>query len=733
MKEPSYVEESLLGLHFNEYPPSFDVNNRNFALVSRTSVIVYDVRTGTRRNIFQHPTAIVGVKWTEDYLITISQKGEVFKWNVEQNELTDTHKIKLPGRLIYVYSVEDQLFGLLNAKSGDVLGKFDLKKYETSIVLNLPGKIEKAKRLAVGENYVAYANGRQMNILGFDESFTPTNKEFFFGPSFGMEFNDKVAFETVKIVKNNLFAVLNFGRVYCWNKVDEFGLSFSNRTFFHSHNSEVTIAVTSLLAVFCGTGNSRVDKWNMTTSGKGKYEQFHAMERVDAPVDCLWLSNDDSVLLTVLADNSLVVLNTSTLAVISRPQSIQWSCEPVLDWLKLKTDVEHPNYIISNSRHGYVQWVDPVKWRTIAEFDVAKENAPTRDGVAIPDYDWTNVYQMALSSSLIVTCQSQRFSPDKTVIKFFARLPTRAINDMKYLNSVELDFKVKFLVLSHGEDKHTAYMANTEKQYVVAAGYDGKIRSFHVDPTRQRKFCLDLTKCVSWYNTQIYDCSSVRFDLFATVNGLDENDTFVVIWNGLTFKAIECLDQAPGVRSVAWAPVAKTRDVLLMSGDCGVVAFDAVERTFTWAIQQSGLNLFCDKFISFAYNKTEVLWFDPLDGNLIKKLSFSNPQDQVVATGNERNFRFSGLNSQGLSLLKPEIDENQALREVTLDLKKTPFSALAEGVRNQKAEHEFNKRINTSKTLSARKLLEGTAYTLAPLTKLGPTFVESCLILKQVD
>ncbi|CAD5209261.1 unnamed protein product [Bursaphelenchus xylophilus] len=728
MKAPLYTEESQIGLHLNEYAPSFDDNTRHCAFISRTSVIVLDVKTGSRRNIFQHHTAIVGIEWNGDHLLSISQKGEVFKWNVGENKLVETRKMKIDGRLVYIYVVKGTLFGLLNNKSGDILLKIDLQKFECKTIAVLPCRIERPKQLAVGSDFLVYCSGRRVNVIGFDDSFTPQETEFFFGQHFtSAEYNKEIEFSSIKVVEDNVFAVLNIGRVYSWNRVDKYGLTASNRTFFHSHNSEVNIAVTSLLAVFCGTGNCRVDKWNMTTSGKGKYEQFHAMERMDSAVDSLWLSRDDSVLVAVLADNSLVVLNTSTLAVISRPQTIQWSPEPPTDWIGLKTDVEHPNYIVTNSRHGYVQWIDPVKWRTIAEFDVAKENPPTRDSITAPQYDWTNVYQIALSSSLIVTCQLLRHNAEKTILKFFTRLPTRSINDIKYLNSIELFWKVKFLRLSQEEEKHHA---KDEGEYAIAVDYNGKILSFQHDPTRRRKFCLDLKKQASWNNTLIFGCSSVRENLFATVNGIEEKDTFVILWNGNYLNTVECLDQIPGVKSVAWAPLTQNPNFLLMSGDIGVLAFDITNRTFTWAIQQTGLNLYCDRLVSFGYNKEDVFWFDSSTGDLIKKLSFSSPQEQIVATGSESNIRFTALNSQGLSLLKSEIEENQSLREVTLDFKKTPFSALAQLVRSQRVEQYPNRRINTSKTLSARKLLEGTAYTLAPLTKLGPTFVESCLLLK---
>lgn len=83
-------------------------------------------------------------------------------------------------------------------------------------------------------------------------------------------------------------------------------------------------------------------------------------------------------------------------------------------------------------------------------------------------------------------------------------------------------------------------------------------------------------------------------------------------------------------------------------------------------------------------------------------------------------------------MLKPETEENETLREITVDMKKTPFSVLAQVARSKQTEQSL-KKLTTLNKASARKLLEGTAYTLAPITKLGPSFVESCLIPREIE
>lgn len=99
------------------------------------------------------------------------------------------------------------------------------------------------------------------------------------------------------------------------------------------------------------------------------------MERADAPIEALWLSQDSNFLLAIMSDNSMLILNTVSLAVVSRPISLHWPAfyKP-LDWLGLYTDIEHPDYLVTNTRTGYIQWIDPTKWRTIGEVKMSNEN-----------------------------------------------------------------------------------------------------------------------------------------------------------------------------------------------------------------------------------------------------------------------------------------------------------------------------------------------------------------------
>jgi hypothetical protein len=81
--------------------------------------------------------------------------------------------------------------------------------------------------------------------------------------------------------------------------------------------------------------------------------------------------------------------------------------------------------------------------------------------------------------------------------------------------------------------------------------------------------------------------------------------------------------------------------------------------------------------------------------------------------------------------LKPDTPENSTLRDMEVFTKSTPFSALIQQARaDSQPSSATNQQLHRSKLLSARKLLEGSVYSLAPITKLAPAFIQSCLVSK---
>jgi hypothetical protein len=69
--------------------------------------------------------------------------------------------------------------------------------------------------------------------------------------------------------------------------------------------------------------------------------------------------------LSVLDDNSLLIAQTSTMTVVSRPEVLLWPMDVQQHWLGLYVDPSRPEYLLTSGRLGLIQWIDPVRWLTI--------------------------------------------------------------------------------------------------------------------------------------------------------------------------------------------------------------------------------------------------------------------------------------------------------------------------------------------------------------------------------
>lgn len=149
-------------------------------------------------------------------------------------------------------------------------------------------------------------------------------------------------------------------------KVREGGIGSANKTFFHPYTADFCFAVTSQHTAFCGTGDCKVAKWNVGTSGTGRWQQAKILDRTESPVESLALSTDAALLLVCLEDNSLIIAQTSTMTIVSIPETLCWSRILSMPEAGLNIDPASPDCLVTNARLGCIQWVDPIHWKTLA-------------------------------------------------------------------------------------------------------------------------------------------------------------------------------------------------------------------------------------------------------------------------------------------------------------------------------------------------------------------------------
>ncbi|KAI6182443.1 hypothetical protein M3Y97_00380700 [Aphelenchoides bicaudatus] len=722
MKDPElFVEEAYLDGSLHKHQSVFSPDSIHVASITGRHVIVFDVKTGKRKLILPGKSTFCGLKWQDDNtLLTISSKSMVRLWDLKAGESVSQFNLNFEGSFLWTYNVEESVFAVaLTKEKEQVVLRLDLDEGSTELCAKLPLNIQQRRAVCPSEQFVLYCNGREIVILPYKDVEMKGDLKFYFPTKYSGLSKDSVKFNSVTMVKNAVFAVLSTGRVVYWQNVAENGLKGNQMSYFHGHYTEPCIAVTSLLTVFCGAANSRVDKWNAVTSGSGRYERYQVMERMDAPVEALWLSPDSNYILANLADNS------SRLLLFLDRRPLHWPAfyDP-LKWLGLCTDIEHPDYVVANTRTGYIQWIDP--------FDVSKENPPPRDCINIPIFNWTNVYAASFTSSMIATVEQRRNESEKSLLKFFHRLAPGATYDMKQMGCIKLDYKVKFIRTNFEEVRHDLSEHILHEHYVVVVDHHGNLRTFYPNSYEHYRWTADLRRTFDWQQTKVLDCSSIRSNTMATVNAANNgqgNGIAVLIWDTETGNLGDLIDSIANVSEARWCSPQKFREfILLIASKEMITAYDADAKNFLWVTMEPNMKLYTNLFANITYGNKEAYVINQRDGSVLKHMTFSHDQDQVVATGNASNIRLSGLNAKGLSLLKLDTKENLTLRDIEIFTRSTPFSALIQQARVDSQPASTNQQLHRTKMLSARKLLEGSAYSLAPITKLAPAFVGSCLI-----
>lgn len=135
--------------------------------------------------------------------------------------------------------------------------------------------------------------------------------------------------------------------------------------FVHVDKNAIVFAISKQLTMFVGTGNSRITKWHTKTAGAGRWQYPQQMDGLDFPVKSLSISEDSTLLVAVLDDNSLLVGRTSTMTIVSKPPVMLWPKDMKHHWLCLHLDPARPDCVITTGRLGMVQWIDPVRWVTV--------------------------------------------------------------------------------------------------------------------------------------------------------------------------------------------------------------------------------------------------------------------------------------------------------------------------------------------------------------------------------
>jgi len=546
-----------------------------------------------------------------------------------------------------------------------------------------------------------------------------------------------VVFDSCRIVEDSVYAALTTGRIYIWSRVSQYGLGHTNKTFINAASGEITFLVSSNKTIFVASGDCSVSKWNLATSGIGRWNVAEYLN-LEAPPDEMSLSEDETLLTVKLADNSTYVVQTSTMTILSRSPVLNTPTMPPLDWIGIVMDPAQPNLVAMNGRVGHIQWIDPVRWKTMAMFDVTQENPPSRDSIDRPNYLWMNPYLLWLTPVSIIAIERRRDDQGKYLMKFIRREAVGSTTGLKIEGCIECTNRVSYIRSTLDEvPDPTKEQARSEE--ILNIDEAGNLGVFTRDSAETASWRLDMARSGrNWQRSNVISCSKIIRQEVATINAVG-NGTYLLVWRLHGKLEVEhVIDSIPGAREVEWGPARDDTfsSNLLVVFHGGIAAYNPDAKAFLWAVAYSPeLFLFVNAEAAFVHDHKTVYRVDCAQGGIERQHDFREPQDVVAVIGKKENFSFVGLSAEkGISLLKLNSTENSILGEVNRDNKQTPFSEVSKNRYEDEREGVQAKFVDFQTDSTARKnLLDGPAYTLAPIGQIASVFIRSCLARRREE
>uniref|UniRef100_A0A7E4V688 WD_REPEATS_REGION domain-containing protein n=1 Tax=Panagrellus redivivus TaxID=6233 RepID=A0A7E4V688_PANRE len=738
-EQPQYVEESL-GLHLSHIPATFSPDNKSLFVVSENCIFVFNPKTGKRQAILRHDEEQLAVGVFGGLIVSVTVSGTLLHWDLATQSVIAVVRFNEASKLAFAYINPEGFYVLSHTKTSTVVSKLLLKPDGSIANYKTLGEMRNhlmtlRSAVAITDFFaVAIVKKRGLTCFSFDGTKNDSQKFMLTQQFPNLVKQSTLCFMSLEFVNGVLYAALNTGRIYYWKKFAQTGFDPKQQLFFHRNPSAAAFAIGAHGAIFSGDGEAIVRKWNVGATGTGRWEHPDGVEKFDAPVRNISLSPDGTLLSVQLEDNTIWIVQTTSMTILSELQTMQWM--PIANQIGLRADPLRPDLVLSAGRVGHVQWFDPTKWRTVAFFDVTDEDTPPRDNKPYGyTHNWLNVYQINATPTTLVTVERRRQGANEpSTIKFFRRNPKTSLADLKQEDAIELDHGASRIMSTHDDLSVDEAFAALKEEEIVVVDITGRIAVFMRDMERSGRWLLDLSRCVEWMGSKVTTTSSVRNDCFAAVHTVNGSN-FVLIWRVENLTIHETLDSLVGVTAVEWAPLhgydQKSENVLLMVTTECVTAFDVLDKQVLWIIAEPNLSLFASLDVACCYNDDTVYVVDPLTGALELTAGFQQPQCLIVANVvDKNNIRFVGGDPASISLLKQELPENEIDREVVATSKRTPFSTLIEHAMEKNAELS---KIQTVKVPSFRKKFDGPVFASAPLLRLGPEFIRDCFMAKNKD
>uniref|UniRef100_A0A914ZUW1 Ovule protein n=1 Tax=Parascaris univalens TaxID=6257 RepID=A0A914ZUW1_PARUN len=482
-------------------------DNKCVCLSSGKKVAIHNAQTGRKEYILSEASKVVTLCCNDTMrLIIYLSNGMRIEHDLSTNtalecrDLQEQHLLAAfedkESRVIFIVCDSEELCVPIIKKVTMNVGREITKQLVGNESFKMP-KIHSLKQLTLSGQFMAACEDLFVRTYLFESGITRAYK--FTGKE---EFNGvRSCFISVRAFHSvSLIAVLSFGRVLVWDNVIR-----QLRTptqCVHWHRLAPSVILTPQGAIISGGVEGVIVKYAAHGSRTGSTADSF-LSRLGAAISHLEISEDGSLLVAALLDNTVVMVLLSTMAVYSRLETLQ---RPIgTRRFALTVDPLMPHLVVHNGRPGCIQWINPCTMLTTAMLDVVSQNLPEviqpQPPILAPHID---VSAVALSETTIMTAE-QRVGDEieMHVVKFWRR-NTADLSSLEF--SIPYESGIRF-ARSSDTSNYTFASIDTANKVVIWERY--------VDEEYSR---WAPTQCIGWKGLRITAATQICDGGLATIH-----------------------------------------------------------------------------------------------------------------------------------------------------------------------------------------------------------------------
>ncbi|KHN75318.1 WD repeat-containing protein 75 [Toxocara canis] len=705
-------------------------DNKRICFASGKQVAVHDVHSGRREYIITETCRVVSICTRCNHphkLLVYLMNGMRVEHDLDTNtviECRDLHHRPLLGAfqgdrgsdIVYVVCGDEQLENIsvnrLNVEDAHVKNAEKLIKNDS---FKIP-KINTLQQLALCDKFLAVCEGLWVRAYIFESGATKqykfTGKEELSGV--------RSCFVAVKAFRDvSLVATLSFGRVLVWdNAIECWG---TPSQCVHWHRLAPSVALTPQGAIVSGGVEGTIVKYAARGSRTGSTADSF-LSRLGTAIDQVNISEDGSLLVVVLIDRSVVTVLLSTMAVYSRLETLQ---RPLTGAgrLALAIDPLMPHLVVHNGRPGCIQWINPCTMLTTAVLDVVSQNLPkvirTEPLLLAPH---TDVSAVALSKTTIITAE-ERVGDEigVNVLKFWRRNAERMAS-------------IEFSIMCESSIRY-ARSFDAYDDLFVSIDAAGKLIVWERHVQEDELVMWVPVRSANWKGLHVSAASQICSSRLGTIHewGDGSKKTTLVVWRlvrGRRIRELIHYDTDNKLHAVEWC-AAPQQHILLACSDTEIFALDTCAVRFKWCALQRGLMLGVCPGSPIAYDDGQLIVFDGESGIEKRSLELRDKATSVMGTcANNQSSLFIAHPKSYVSFVRQDLPSIMTNEDKLKSDSRTPFARLSDKRRVDANSSRRSAAVGrvTLEGNAALDLLKGPSHSIAPVRKIAPSFIESCLL-----